>query len=145
VSYQCVEGSKWLEIDSQSSGVVSCACSKTGSLVVITFDGDIKLRLNISRDNPTGSSWVIVSQPTLVSNIRQIVIGTYAFWALDNQGGLFFRAGVRTELPQGKVKEFKEHWISICDAYYQLRCIVFLNLWKIYKILRIYFFRFYNF
>ena len=101
MSNQYVEGTKWLEVDSQSSGVVSCACSKSGSLIVITCDGDIKLRLSISRENPIGSSWVIVVQPSLVTNIRQIAIGSYAFWALDNQGGLFFRAGVRSELPQG--------------------------------------------
>ena len=126
VSNQYVEGLKWIQVDSQSNGVVSCSCSKTGGLILISYDGknthlfnnlfkiannkliiiligEIKLRLNISRDNPIGTSWAVIAQPLIESNIRQTVLGSYTFWALDNQGNLYFRSGVRQEHPQGKL------------------------------------------
>lgn len=69
--------------------------------MVITFDREIMLRTGITRDLPVGSMWICISQPSIESNVKQVALGSFAFWALDYQGDLFFRAGVKDDNPQG--------------------------------------------
>ncbi len=106
ISNKNLEGTNWIRVHSPV-GLVSCSCSNIGGLMAITIDGDLMLRLNTSRDNPKGTSWVIIEQPSKESNLRQISLGPMSFWGLDNQGSLYFRAGVNDERPQGK------KWVDI--------------------------------
>lgn len=88
-------------VDTINRDIASCTCSKTGGLLVLTFDGELILRTNITRENPIGIGWVTINPPSLESNVRQVALGSCSIWAIDNQGDLYFRAGVREENPRG--------------------------------------------
>jgi hypothetical protein len=88
------EGTGWKDIrlPQESIGVYGCSCSNLGQAGFITWSGSALIRNGITRNEPYGSSWIEIQNPSSVG-LRQLCIGINVFWALDNQGTVYYRTG----------------------------------------------------
>lgn len=59
------------------------------------------MRTGITRENPSGNGWLEIDQGTITHGIKQISLGENSVWALDNQGNVFYRAGITELKPEG--------------------------------------------
>ena len=90
-----MEGDKWDQIYlPRRTGSFSCSCSSLGDLWLITYEGDILVRIGVNRDQPSGNGWIEIGSTGIGSIFRQLSIGKKSIWALDNQGHVFYRAGI---------------------------------------------------
>ena len=91
VSYSNPEGTEWIEVDlidyKRASAIT---CTESGSLWVITHDGSILLRSEVSAGQETGLRWIELTRPNGVHFVSVAASSSHVF-ALDNRGFVFFR------------------------------------------------------
>jgi hypothetical protein len=125
VSYSCPEGRRWVVVSlPKNSNALSCSCSATGELCVLT-QNEVLIRSQITRDSPYGSAWIYIQTPENCNGLRQVQLGRNSVWMLDNQGKVYFRAGITAKCPQGN------RWVTIAASMLNISVSMENQLWGI--------------
>ncbi len=89
MSFENCEGTSWKEIKiPKSYKAISCSCSPNGDLWIITCEGKILMRTNITNQFPYGQDWNILN-PYPNSIFVQITTSLNLVYALDTKGNAF--------------------------------------------------------
>lgn len=104
MSYVNPEGTHWSEIPLPDEyRATSICCQEKGLLWVVTSDGGVLLRNEVSVWQPCGKRWLEINPCGIFNSIT--ANGTYVF-CLDSRGNVYMRTDL-DQLEQGK------HWILV--------------------------------
>ncbi|XP_076385311.1 tectonin beta-propeller repeat-containing peroxin 23 isoform X1 [Megachile rotundata] len=98
-STTCPEGQRWSAIK-LASGYEVCQISVgiTGLVWAVLMIGKALVRTGVTRENPMGDDWSEVDSPQKDLKLIQVSVGTDAVWAVTQDGGVWFRKGIKGEM-----------------------------------------------
>uniref|UniRef100_T1J1H8 PCI domain-containing protein n=1 Tax=Strigamia maritima TaxID=126957 RepID=T1J1H8_STRMM len=112
------KGSRWEHVPGDDS-FCSISVGAKRQVWAVSRDGSAFFRSGISHNNPTGrvgSVWFHVEPPETGVPLRQVSVGGLAVWAVDQNGGLWFRREVMPMFPEGtswKLVDDQVHKVSV--------------------------------
>ena len=103
VSLKNIEGSRWTQVPlAPGVKLLSCSCSMSTGFWGITYNGTPLVRLGISREQPTGTQWLDLSETSMELSFRQVSLGKNSVWGLDCHGDVYYRCSISPDHPFGK-------------------------------------------
>lgn len=98
-STTCPEGQRWSAIKLGSGHeVTQISVGMTGLVWAVVMVGKALVRTGITRENPMGDDWSEVEPPQKDLKLVQVSVGTDAVWAVTQDGGVWFRKGIKGEM-----------------------------------------------
>ncbi|XP_076684994.1 tectonin beta-propeller repeat-containing peroxin 23 isoform X3 [Andrena cerasifolii] len=98
-STTCPEGQRWSAIKLANGYEVSqISVGMTGLVWAVLMVGKGLVRTGVTRENPMGEDWSEVEPPQKDLKLVQVSVGTDAVWAVTQDGGVWFRKGIKGEM-----------------------------------------------
>ncbi|XP_031840484.2 tectonin beta-propeller repeat-containing peroxin 23 isoform X2 [Nomia melanderi] len=98
-STTCPEGQRWSAIK-LANGFEVCQISvgMTGLVWAVLMVGKALVRTGVTRENPMGEDWSEIEPPQKDLKLVQVSVGTDSVWAVTQDGGVWFRKGIKGEM-----------------------------------------------
>lgn len=98
VTTKSPEGAKWTAVPTPTGCEVSqLNVGPTGLVWAALLDGRALVRVGVTRDALSGTSWVEIRGPGESLRIAQVSVGNCAVWAVTQNKQVWFRKGIKGE------------------------------------------------